>query len=395
MFRSNLWSESDLGILKTVSGASLWIVLAFLLLAAPARATDTTTAGGNSNDVESFTRGCDVGKLLIGLKVQRHATGGFIERIQGICSAYDASGARIGAKQYTAVAGGSGTTSQTSLCPDNTAIKAIRGRYGSYVDRIQPVCANVAHGGDGGSEVNADALGNSATSGSGSFNLSCPNAELGRALIGKHNWYVDRIGLRCATIEVAATAADVTLPLEATAGQQSTGFVALNGYARDDTVVVLEPDWETGSWQPGLELPSHVVIHAGDDHAAFTFRPTSQSAGCLVIKANAPTLQYSRGSEYLFVSSPASGSANLVVPVFAVMQSSLTATYQGSAGTAATLSTNTPTKVTPPARTPVIPKGASAVSFQIPTRNQGCAVVTGQVGVATLRRALLVYSIGG
>lgn len=93
--------------------------------------------------------------------------------------------------------GGSGGSFHTAYCPPGYVAVSIKGRAGQHIDRISLTCHKLLPDGGIGSEWETTAWQGGA--GGTDFRMDCP---LGQAIVevyGASGWYVDRLGIACAT----------------------------------------------------------------------------------------------------------------------------------------------------------------------------------------------------
>ncbi len=178
--------------------------LLFLGLAMPAGEAlaqqNSPTAGGSGGT--PFSNSCDTaGDILVGAKGK---FGAFVDRVQGICATVNEilmpedDGA-------TAAAGGSGGTEEfEQRCPSGHAVGGLRVKTGSFVDSLRIRCGRLqADGTIGGLSTHPIRAGGSG--GGASTDLNCPNNLPARGLRGRSGSFIDRIGLRCDVATVHAT----------------------------------------------------------------------------------------------------------------------------------------------------------------------------------------------
>jgi hypothetical protein len=172
----------------------------------PAQATLTGSAGGNGGS--SFRLSCPKGQVLIGVRA-RH--GAYVDQLRGICRNLDAAGNWLGSSVNTSrVAGGSGGSAVTRTCPSGFAISGFSGRSGALIDRLVFRCTKLGANGrlnpNGGSQ-NLGAIGGN---GGSSFSLrSCASNQPARAIYGRAGLFIDRVQLNC-TLPTVIHALQVT-----------------------------------------------------------------------------------------------------------------------------------------------------------------------------------------
>lgn len=170
------------------------VLVLWSLQSTSVEAYKTRQSGGNGG--KDFEIECDEGKALIGIRGQ---AGDYVDRIQGICAQFDRI-MEIREVDQTASAGGTEGESFRIQCPSSQVVVGLVGRSDGFVDRIGIICARMA---ENGSEVKLGREHRSQAGGNGGeeFRINCDKPAVG--LVGKADWYVDRIGLICETAALA------------------------------------------------------------------------------------------------------------------------------------------------------------------------------------------------
>jgi hypothetical protein len=94
----------------------------------------TIVVGGGGGG--PFTMNCPSGKVLSGF---RGRSGARLDQIQIYCSNTDGTNSAL----EMATAGGGGGGPYDENCPADSVLVELRGRSGTRVDGIQPICQNI------------------------------------------------------------------------------------------------------------------------------------------------------------------------------------------------------------------------------------------------------------
>jgi hypothetical protein len=330
-----------------------------------------------------------------------------VDRVQGVCSRFDANGHRTGAIALTGSAGGSGGSSYDRTCSGDGAVTQISGMAGTYIDHLFVWCAPIASNGLHTAAPEAITFAPVGSSPGGSaYHLPCPNDKIGRGITGMASAVVDRIALLCNVAPMSATrVADVALnDRTLTSGAQVSGTVTFNGYAPFDIPVTFNI---TGAGTGASISPVYVVQNART--ASFTMSTGADAAGCAVVTPQAQGLQ-STETDYAVMTpvppSNASFSFTLVSPPgsltyiapgtinvrFAFNPSPLGITLASGHGPVSIVSSN-PSVVQVPPDFP-IPTNI-AVTIPLTASSAGCSVLSATSGGVTIRRTVRVVLIGG
>ncbi len=144
--------------------------------------------GGNS-----FRLGCASNEVLIGVNAK---AGFWIDSIAPICIGASNNGSWAGNPRRLNTAGGSGGSSVTLICPNNTAVSGISGRSSMFVDKLVIRCRPLAStNATQGNSSTLSVIGGSGGEAFGPYN--CPGNLPGTGFQGRAKDYLDRIQLIC------------------------------------------------------------------------------------------------------------------------------------------------------------------------------------------------------
>ena len=161
-----------------------------------------------------FSLACPAGQVMVGIAGR---SGSRVDRIQPLCAALsfevDASGSpehvyrvRRGTVSAGAVAGGTGGTAFSDLCPGERVVVGIRVRHAAEVDLIQAVCGalTIARGG-GGWLMSVSSPVDTPSRGGGGGNasaFSCASGGAGTRLHGRAGARIDRLAMDCTSVDL-------------------------------------------------------------------------------------------------------------------------------------------------------------------------------------------------
>jgi hypothetical protein len=336
---------------------------------------------------------CGPDRVLIGVS---GASGQWVDRVQGICMQVTYDGKWVGGETTTPSSGGTSGTSFSIRCATNSAVVALSGRSGQWVDKLQVHCKPLSFNGTvTGSMVLAGAAGG--TGGTTGFGPNvCDQDRPARALaiFGGGNVVVastvDRVGLTCSRPSVFGLKAISLMGFETFIPNLSRGDVTLTRAAPAAETVSL-----TSSDPSVASVPATVSFSIGQTTASFTIRPAS--GGCVLITAA------DRGISRIqpFVVQPAipdithfdlgSEKRLLIAP----------GTYKGSVmvdrqhGLTVTMSSDNPRVATVPATVTVPRSGAGIADYGITAVGRGCAKITATYGPLTIHHYVMVENIPG
>ncbi len=147
---------------------------------------------------EHYHLGCDDGEVLVGVHGRQ---GSWINRIGIRCVKVDVQGRWDGNVYNGPAVGGDGDVFTRDIeptdCPRNNAVVGFRGKYGSYVDKLELECrplADAEHA-DGPTSMIGPFGGEGGT---GFDTISCDGARAATGIYGRAGIYVDKLGLKCA-----------------------------------------------------------------------------------------------------------------------------------------------------------------------------------------------------
>lgn len=175
------------------------VVICFLSFTAIAVATETPIAGGSGGT--SYSLSCGSDKALVGIKGK---AGSFIDRVIAVCARINDDGSwlgsvseAIGPRGTTDFAGGLGGNSFNLTCPSGYAVSGIKGKAGAYIDQLKVRCSRL--GQNGRFSILGDFLNGTAggTGGSSFGPYDCINNKPARLIRGKASTWVDSMGLGC------------------------------------------------------------------------------------------------------------------------------------------------------------------------------------------------------
>lgn len=158
--------------------------------AVQAGSTNLPSHGGSTTAGSSFTLDCGDDFVLVGVRARK---GWWLDRITGLCMRLSRDRRWVGTMTATESAGGTGGDEVTVTCPRDTAVRALRGRFGSYVNRLTLRCRPLVAS---ASAATIRVEGSQAGDHSWSYRW-CPNNKFARGFYGRAGDYIDRAGLIC------------------------------------------------------------------------------------------------------------------------------------------------------------------------------------------------------
>ena len=161
------------------------------------RQPPTQQVGGGTGGQRHQWR-CPPGHALGGLSLAEHPEGMALVSIKPLCKPIRSRDQQIVLGSATAPAprfgGKSAVRAQTLNCPENTALKGLRGGASKFVEHLGLLCAMPP-------AEHAPHADSSATqqvgSGGQPFELSCPNAQIATGLVVRSGVLIDAVGLQC------------------------------------------------------------------------------------------------------------------------------------------------------------------------------------------------------
>lgn len=178
--------------------SSVLLAGVLLPLIAQAGATNLPSGGNNSTAGSSFSLDCGDGKVLIGLAGR---SGAAINRLQPRCISVTNNGFWIGNESLpTAAAGASSGQFISTICPRDTAIVGLDGRYTTSINRLGLYCRSLAPPVFGSVNNNVTLVVAGTVLGSQSFAATfCAANKPARGFHGHAGNSVNRLGLICHT----------------------------------------------------------------------------------------------------------------------------------------------------------------------------------------------------
>jgi len=163
--------------------------------------TDTVMAGAGSPETHTFND-CFEGEVLVGI----HGRAGAVNDAAGpICARISDVRAGIPTVFHDGQQGGSGGFSTDRLCPLGMTVRAIKGKAGLFVDRLEVEC-QVLDRTEAVSERDIEAVGGS---GGSATREKCPGRSALVALNFQTGARVDRLGGTCFRVETSGATDDV------------------------------------------------------------------------------------------------------------------------------------------------------------------------------------------
>jgi hypothetical protein len=174
---------------------ALAVVACAAVFASPAGAVVVPTAQVGGSGGTAFTQTCPNGEILSGLQ---GTSGTLIDSVESICTKLDVLGDNFTDPVVLSSHGGSGARGYDLECPKGWAVTGLTGRSGSFVDRVQLICAPVQLDGTVllGAAEKVDPFSAGGTGGS-AFTIHCPGTTPARGIDGRAGTFVDRLGLGC------------------------------------------------------------------------------------------------------------------------------------------------------------------------------------------------------
>src|SRR5262249_27873741 len=156
-----------------------------LATAPPLDASFTSSVGGDNG--QPFTISCDADEVMVGI---RGGAGSYIDRVQPLCARWRAGG-WMNEPRRGAWRAGSGGTPYRFQCPPGQAVAGLKGGAGDFVDRLQVICAYLKSNGS------VDSMGDEAGQPVGGiygrpYSIECPAPDPGRGLTGARGSWINR-----------------------------------------------------------------------------------------------------------------------------------------------------------------------------------------------------------
>jgi hypothetical protein len=344
-------------------------------------ALEYTPYAGGSNGT-SYTLSCGANGALVGIKGK---AGSFVDRVQGICAQINYDGSWQGSTWTTNAAGGPGGTSYSLICPTGHAVRELVGRAGSYIDHLGVTCGKLVEDGKlyGGYTNTGSSVGG--LGGKDPYTLICPNSKPAQLIRGRASTWVDSISLGCDTVNTQRVSYIVPTGYTLTAAVGSTHLAPVHmtlPLTATATVGFTSSNTNVATVYPIAELST------GTQEGRVSITP--RAPGCTNITA---LYKGSSASSYLLVNSASSPNLSLTTPatIWTGSQPTITVTIPSPApagGTTITLTNLGPGTLSMPASI-VIPARAVSTGFQVSTVKtlslQNCARIkaTGNGGDVT------------
>ena len=339
----------------------------------------------------AFTITCGPDRVLVGIT---GASGQWVDRVQGLCMQVTNDGQWIGSETMTPPTTGTSGTPFSLRCAANSAVSALSGRSGSWVDRLQVHCSPLSFAGSIQSTLQlAGAVGG--TGGTAAFGPNrCEDRRPARAITGTMGQVlgvgtVGRIGLRCARAAVLGLDRLTLMAFSTNLPNPGRGQLSLTRTTPATFAIAL------ASSNPAVaSVPPSVAVSAGQSSASFTIRAVA--TGCTIITASADNKS---SPEPFVVQFPPQGDLTqfeLGTPnqaLIAGVRSQGSVRVGGRAGQTVALASSNPSVVAVPATVTASLGGIG--SFAITPLARGCATITATLGPLVYRRVVMVEDIGG
>ena len=171
--------------------AAFWSV-ALVGSAGDAVAATTAVVGGRGG-LSRYNLDCLSKEALVGIHGN---AGAWLNRIGAKCVEVSAEGNWVGSPVKRVTAGGAGGTDFDWTCPSGFAVTGIKGRQGTYIDRLEVQCRKLS----GRWRATGPTVALAAVGGAGGTPfgpLSCPSGVPATGAWGNSGLYVDSIALKC------------------------------------------------------------------------------------------------------------------------------------------------------------------------------------------------------
>jgi hypothetical protein len=376
-----------------LSLATVFIALAFL--GSPnARGQETTPSPDSNGGGTRFSLTCGETKVLIGVT---GGAGQWVNRVQGICVEINNAGEWIGPESLTDATATSSGTVFTLKCLPNSAVNALSGRSGQWLDKLQVHCRPLGSGGrlsgdmvlaKDGTKLSAGGIGG--TTGFGPN--KCLNDRPARILKADAGSVagtpaVDQIWLDCQTPTLFQLDRIRTL-YATTLGVRNAASIEFNRDAPEAQTFALS---QLG--QGVISIPTTGTVTTGSRSRAFNL--TTVQTGCAMITASYAGLSRIRHlvvqpdralNDPMWLSTP---DELLIAP----QQQSATLTASIPPDAIVTLTSSNPDVASVPAS--VRNRTGERMTFPITGRKRGCTQIVATYRTFTVRRIVKVEEIGG
>ena len=352
-------------------------------------ATDYTGIAGSSGKT-TYELSCGSGRALVGIKGK---AGSYIDRVQGVCAQINFDGSWQGSPTLTGSAGGSEGTDYNLTCPSGYAVAGIKGKAASYIDQLFVLCKALTWNGMIDTYKSQIWKGPAGSTGGYSFGpLVCPNNRIPARLIkGKAGIWVDSIGLGCDPVNAQKILYLTTGRRQNNVGSTAGLEVRLTHIPAADVIVKL-----TNSNSNVATVTNTVMLKRSFDEREYLNVPTL-APGCATITASYKGSSY---SEYLLVHSATSPYLSLTTPDQMGSTATVTATIPSPApagGTTIKLTSldelsrlSIKDAVSMPASI-VIPQGGVSLGFQITAlKKEGCVRIKASGNGGEVTHAIMI-----
>jgi hypothetical protein len=341
-------------------------------------ATDTSIAGGSGGS--SYTLSCGRDQALVGIKGKE---GTYVDRVQGVCAQINIDGSWQGDTTTTGTAGGVTNNNFNLTCPTGQAVTEITGKSGWYIDKLKVRCGALGQNGrlsSLGSYLSGVAGNSSVTNNFGP--LTCVNNQPARLIQGRAATYVHAIGLGCEYVNTLRPSGIDVDPSPTRVGQTASAIATMSLRPAAPATVGLTSS-NTGV---ATVAPATVV---GTSTTQGTAEIVPRGSGCTTITASYKGS--SADSRRLIVHSAASSRLSLETPTVLSFGERPTATVTVTipspappGGTPITL-INLDNVIMPIPASVAIPQGAVSAGFPVTASLRGCARIraTGNRGEVT------------
>jgi hypothetical protein len=277
------------------------VAAGLLSIAAIAFAYDTPIAGGNGG--QSYSLSCGNNRALVGI---RGKEGSFVDRVQGVCAQINFDGSWQGDTTTTGTAGGVTNNNFNLTCPTGQAVTEITGKSGWYIDKLKVRCGALGQNGrftNLGNYLSGVAGNSSVTNNFGP--LTCLNNQPARLIQGRAATYVDAIGLGCEYVNTLRLIGLNIAPSPTRVGQTTSSATVRMSLIPAATATVSLASSSTGV---ATVAPATAV---GTNTTQGIASITPRAPGCTTITAS---YKGSSASSGLLVHSAASPGLSLTTP---------------------------------------------------------------------------------
>lgn len=171
-------------------------------------ATNGTSYGGSGGS--AFTSNCPAGGVLTAISIRAAAR---VDAVAGRCRTVSLATDTTGSEHSYSLAtsttmtslpsyGGTGGSLYNDSCGPDEVVIGIDGRSGTEVDRLSFACGKVALSSTTATITPVRTSPNRGGTGGSAFSYRCPAGQVAVGLFGRTGRRVDRIGLRCAPVNV-------------------------------------------------------------------------------------------------------------------------------------------------------------------------------------------------